>query len=77
MPIYDFHCTQCGHDFEMLVRLSATPACPQCCSEKLEKLVSLPAAPGKSSGILAGARAQAAREGHFSHYQPSERPRRK
>lgn len=77
MPIHDFHCSKCDLTFEVLVRGSVAPACPQCGSEALEKLVSTPAAPGKTSGILARARAQAAREGHFSNYAPSERPKRK
>lgn len=77
MPIYDFHCQHCEHTFELLVGLSEKPACPDCGSEEMEKLVSLPATPGKTSGILASARSQAAREGHFSQYTASERPRRK
>lgn len=77
MPIYDFHCRHCDRSFELLVRSTDTPACPECGSEDLEKQVSLPASPGKTAGILAGARARAAREGHFSHYKPSEWPRRK
>lgn len=77
MPIYDFHCKECERDFEALVRGSAAPACPECGSSQVEKLVSLPAPQGKTSGILARARTQAAREGHFSNYAPSERPGRK
>jgi putative FmdB family regulatory protein len=77
MPIYDFHCKKCDRTFELLVRGPLASACPQCGSEKLEKQVSLPAAQGKTSGMLARARTQAAREGHFSHYAPSERPGRK
>lgn len=77
MPIFDFHCKQCGSNFEALVRGSVFPVCPGCGSGQVEKLVSLPAAPGKSSGIIARSRAQAAREGHFSNYSASERPRRK
>lgn len=77
MPIFDFRCKKCGRTFEVLVRGSVTLACPECESEEVEKLVSRPAAPGKTAGILARGRAQAAREGHFSNYAPSERPRRK
>jgi len=74
MPIYDFFCSTCDHAFEFLVRASAPPSCPECGSEKVEKLVSLPAPQGKTSGIIARGRTQAAREGHFSNYAPSERP---
>jgi putative FmdB family regulatory protein len=74
MPIYDFQCNDCKQTFELLVMGSAAPTCPACGGPRLEKLVSLTAPQGKSAGIVAGARAQAAREGHFSHYKPSERP---
>ena len=77
MPLFDFHCKKCDRAFELLVRGSVTLACPECGSAEVEKLVSRPAAPGKTAGILARGRAQAAREGHFSNYAPSERPRRK
>jgi putative FmdB family regulatory protein len=76
MPLYDFRCNSCNRTTEMLTSHSSTPTCPEC-GEAMEKLVSLPAAPGQSAGIIAGARAKAAREGHFSNYKPSERPRRK
>ena len=77
MPIYDFHCNECDRTFESLVRASSTPVCPACGSANVKKLVSLPAAQGKTVGIIARGRTQAAREGHFSNYAPSERPVRK
>ena len=77
MPLFDFVCKTCGSSFELLVRGSDAPVCPECGSAALEKQVSLPAQPGKTAGIVASARKQAAREGHFSNYAPSERPRRK
>lgn len=77
MPIYDFRCSACEADFELLVLGSTLPACPECGSTKVDKLVSLPAPRAKTAGIVAGARAQAAREGHFSNYAPPERPKRK
>jgi putative FmdB family regulatory protein len=48
MPIWEYSCQACGHQFELLVRGSTTPACKACGSEKLTRLVSLPAV--KSSG---------------------------
>lgn len=75
MPIYDYRCSDCNKTFELLVRMSAVPDCPECGSQKMEKSVSLPAPQGQTAGILSRARTQAAREGHFSHYKPSERPR--
>lgn len=77
MPIYDFLCTKCAYQFESLVRGVDSPVCPECGSVHVKKLVSLPAEQGKTKDLLAGARRQAAREGHFSNYAPLERPRRK
>lgn len=76
MPLYPYRCSGCGHEFEVLVRSSDVPACPSCGSGALDRLVSLPAAQGKSAGLLKGARSQAAREGHFSNYSASERSKR-
>ena len=42
MPIYEYSCNSCGHEFEVLVRKSDLPACPECASEDLERLLSLP-----------------------------------
>jgi putative FmdB family regulatory protein len=42
MPLFDFQCKSCGHEFEALVRGQATPACPRCASSDLERLLSLP-----------------------------------
>lgn len=44
MPIYEYHCSDCGHDFEKLVRFSDlkidTPECPDCQSENTNKRMS-------------------------------------
>jgi putative FmdB family regulatory protein len=77
MPLYDFRCHRCNKTFELLIRGSDIPACPACGNQELEKLLSPTAAPGKTAGILSSARSQAAREGHFSNYAPSERPKNK
>jgi putative FmdB family regulatory protein len=75
MPIYDFHCLSCDRVFERIVRADALPDCPHCGAAQVEKLLSMPAAPGKSAGIIASGRKQAAREGHFSHYSKAEKAR--
>lgn len=77
MPIYDYHCSQCDKDFELLVSHSSVPACPECGSQQLEKRLSLTAPQGKTQGLMAKARAQAAKEGHFSNYSATERARLK
>ena len=40
MPLYDFHCRTCGHDFEALVRAPDSPRCPSCHGQDLERLIS-------------------------------------
>ncbi len=40
MPIYEYQCRGCGHDFETLVRSSEQPSCPACHSHDLERLLS-------------------------------------
>lgn len=75
MPIYDYRCKRCGSHFELLIRGSTTPQCPHCGSDMLDKCVTAPAAPGKSAAIVASARRQASKEGHFSHYSAAERRR--
>jgi putative FmdB family regulatory protein len=41
MPLYDFVCRACGHQFEALVRASdAPPECPECRGTDLERLMS-------------------------------------
>lgn len=73
MPLYDYHCPACGADFELLVRSDTVPRCPGCESTQVERQLSRIAPAGTSAGIIAGARRQAAKEGHFSHYSKAER----
>jgi putative FmdB family regulatory protein len=76
MPLYDFYCAKCDKTFELLVKSTSSPVCPDCSGE-ISKQLSCPVAPGQSAGIIASARQRAAREGHFSNYKPSERPKTK
>jgi len=46
MPIYEYACSRCGHEFEMLVRSSTVPGCPSCRSTELEKKLSVFATAG-------------------------------
>jgi putative FmdB family regulatory protein len=40
MPIYDYKCRNCGHEFELIVLRNTVTACPQCQSAELEQLFS-------------------------------------
>ena len=73
MPLYDYRCTACGQQFELLVRSSTVPACPHCAATALERLVSLTAPHGSSQAIIAAGRRAAAKQGHFSNYSKAER----
>ena len=39
MPIYEFTCEQCGHEFSVLVRrMGDLAACPECHSERQRRM---------------------------------------
>jgi putative FmdB family regulatory protein len=40
MPIYEYQCRGCGHQFELLVLKATVPECPSCQSPELEQLIS-------------------------------------
>ncbi|MGH7703888.1 MAG: FmdB family zinc ribbon protein [Gemmatimonadales bacterium] len=46
MPIYEYRCTGCGADFELLVRSGTRVTCPTCRTSKVERLLSAPASHG-------------------------------
>jgi putative FmdB family regulatory protein len=48
MPIREYACQSCGHQFETLVRSSDTPACDSCGGTELEKKLSVFATQGPS-----------------------------
>ncbi|WP_145031538.1 FmdB family zinc ribbon protein [Caulifigura coniformis] len=52
MPLFEFHCPPCRSQFELLVRNSEKPACPECGSVKIEKLLSAPARPSANGSSL-------------------------
>ena len=68
MPLYAFHCTDCGEEFEQMRRFSEadlTPDCPACGSGNSRKLISAAvsisatrnaASPFSSSGCGTGSR---------------------
>jgi putative FmdB family regulatory protein len=52
MPIFEYQCNQCEHEFETLILGSQTAECPSCGTDKLTKLFSVPAAPVMKGGSL-------------------------
>ena len=53
MPIYEYRCGACAHEFEALLRPGDVPACPECGSGEAERRLSVPAV--KSSATRAQA----------------------
>ncbi|MGQ0737248.1 MAG: FmdB family zinc ribbon protein [Acidobacteriota bacterium] len=53
MPIFEYTCQGCGHQFELLVLRGKVPACPACANEHLERRISLPAVKSESTHNLA------------------------
>lgn len=52
MPIYEFVCQNCGHEFEKILPFSAqtTPSCPVCQSTQVVRQMGRPAIHFKGSG---------------------------
>lgn len=52
MPIYEYECTACGHQLEVLQKVSDSPLreCPACGEPALKKLLSLSAFRLKGTG---------------------------
>lgn len=42
MPIYEYRCPDCGHQFEAIQKMSDAPlkVCPECGAEQVKKLIS-------------------------------------
>jgi putative FmdB family regulatory protein len=52
MPLYEYRCDACGHQFELIQRFSDPPVevCPSCGERQVQKLLSSPAIQFKGSG---------------------------
>ena len=52
MPIYEYQCKSCGHEFESIQKISENPLkdCPECAKPELQKLVSAAGFRLKGSG---------------------------
>jgi putative FmdB family regulatory protein len=53
MPIFEYRCQSCGHEFETLVLKGSVPSCPGCASQTLDRLVSVPALKSETTHALA------------------------
>ena len=50
MPLYEYKCTGCGHEFEVLILKASQPvACPSCEGASVERLLSMFAVNSESS----------------------------
>ena len=67
MPLFDYRCTACRHEFEALVRGEAVPPCPACGSQELERLPSMFAV--SSEATRASARTKAMPKAVDTHRQ--------
>jgi putative FmdB family regulatory protein len=63
MPIYEFKCESCGHQFEHLTRGGAKPSCPKCEGVQLEKMLSVFAVGGAAPAAGVSADSPCARCG--------------
>jgi putative FmdB family regulatory protein len=52
MPLYEYACRKCSHTFETLVFNGEAVACPECQSDHLERLLSVPAQPRAEASSL-------------------------
>ena len=72
MPIFEYQCRGCGHQFEYLVLpASPEPACPSCKKKDLQKLISLCAvsSEGTREANLKAARKQSAAVQRDKNYE--------
>ncbi|MFA5960283.1 MAG: zinc ribbon domain-containing protein [Tatlockia sp.] len=55
MPIYEYECTSCHHQFDFIQKINDTPLkqCPQCFEQTAVRLISAPAFQLKGSGWYA------------------------
>jgi putative FmdB family regulatory protein len=66
VPVYEYICKSCKHEFEALVRGGSAPLCPSCQSSELEKLMSLPSVRSDSTHAraLSAARVRDKKQGN-------------
>ena len=54
MPIYEYKCQKCGHEFEELVFEEKEIKCPKCNSKEIEKLIPSSFSLGKGGNNSSG-----------------------
>jgi putative FmdB family regulatory protein len=84
MPIFEYRCKACAHEFEQLLRSSSPVAkCPLCESSDLEQLISGAAVHSESAHQanlgaahrkVAATRGERQREEHRSHHEHFDDP---
>ena len=52
MPLYEYACKKCEHEFEALVFRGEEAECPECQSHNLERRLSVPARPSADKAAL-------------------------
>jgi len=65
MPIYEYACDKCGHEFEREQRITDDPVktCPECRSRKVKKLISRTSFVLKGGGWYADAYSSSKKDG--------------
>ena len=70
MPIYEFHCEDCGKNFESLIMIASAVdnlTCKHCNSPNIKKMISATTSqPAKGSAIPAGALSGCSSKSGFS-----------
>jgi putative FmdB family regulatory protein len=51
MPIFEYICTECEREFEVIIQGDKKPECPSCRSRRLDKKLSVFAAGSKAGGL--------------------------
>ena len=72
MPLYEYVCRACGHEFEALVRDANVPPCPSCSSSNLERLLSdfaVNSAERRKLALDSGRKAMAKERRDYAEYQ--------
>ncbi len=72
MPIYEYKCRSCGHQFEKIVKFSETPNCASCESSDLEKLINAPGIRTAKSRRRPEAQERSARSGVHKELKVAE-----